>query len=140
MFTIGFFLPVILSSAAGNFLVCLTVLRRARQRISRINLLIANLSFSDLFIALFNIPMNMTRILLDNWPFSEQTCKLGKTKVCVFFGINKKKFSNGKQTNGEPYLHLVLALVLDTNDNVVCKIHVVDAFIGKKAAAIGLVA
>lgn len=77
LFIIVSFLLVMICSAAGNLLVCITVLRRARHRISRINLLIANLSFSDLFIALFNIPMNISRILLDNWPFGEQLCKLG---------------------------------------------------------------
>jgi hypothetical protein len=80
LFIIVAFLAVVLCSAAGNLLVCITVLRRARHRISRINLLIANLSFSDLFIALFNIPMNISRILLDNWPFGEQLCKLGQSK------------------------------------------------------------
>ncbi|XP_054159917.1 G-protein coupled receptor 83-like, partial [Oppia nitens] len=74
---IGFYSLIIFVSLFGNLLVCYVILSKRRLRSRTTNILILNLTISDLLLTLFNIPLTTARLLLDNWPFGTLLCKLG---------------------------------------------------------------
>ncbi|XP_054157454.1 G-protein coupled receptor 83-like [Oppia nitens] len=47
-----------------------------RRPLSKTNALITNLAVADLMMTILNIPFNILRFVLDNWPFGETMCKL----------------------------------------------------------------
>lgn len=75
---------------AGNVLV-LAVLHRqkktANQRV--ITMFIANLSFIDLMVSLFNMPISLATYLYGRWPFGETFCVVNgfTTMVTGLIGI-----------------------------------------------------
>lgn len=72
---IAFYFTIVVVSLFGNLLVCYVILKRKRMRIST-NLLMANLALSDLLMTVINIPFNIARILLTDWPFGSTLCIL----------------------------------------------------------------
>lgn len=70
---IAFYFSIVIVSMFGNLLVCYVVFKRKRMRIST-NLLMTNLTLSDLLMTVINIPFNIARILLDEWPFGSILC------------------------------------------------------------------
>ncbi|XP_076372830.1 G-protein coupled receptor 83-like [Tachypleus tridentatus] len=72
---IFFYTLIIVISVFGNGLICYTVLQRSGRR-TNINILIVNLSISDLLMTILNIPFNVARLLLPNWPFGQVMCGL----------------------------------------------------------------
>jgi hypothetical protein len=66
---------IVIVSLIGNLLVCKVVFERKGSRTTT-NLLIGNLAVSDLLMTVMNIPFNIARIVLDNWPFGETLCIL----------------------------------------------------------------
>ncbi|KAB7497390.1 putative G-protein coupled receptor 83, partial [Armadillidium nasatum] len=66
---------VILVSLFGNLLVCHVVVRTKRLHNS-INTFLANLALSDLLITVLNIPFNLVRFLLNDWPFGQVMCSV----------------------------------------------------------------
>lgn len=72
---ITFYSLIVFVSLFGNLMVIYVVLSKRRMRTTT-NILIANLTFSDLMMTAFNIPLTVARILLDNWPFGSALCKL----------------------------------------------------------------
>ncbi|XP_013780259.1 probable G-protein coupled receptor 83 [Limulus polyphemus] len=72
---IFFYTLIIIISVFGNGLICYTVLQRGGRR-TKINILIVNLSISDLLMTVLNIPFNVARLLLPNWPFGQVMCGL----------------------------------------------------------------
>ncbi|GIX93934.1 probable G-protein coupled receptor 83 [Caerostris darwini] len=72
-FVIAFYSLIILISIFGNLLVCNIVARSARMR-SSTYVFIANLALSDFMMTILNIPFNVARILLNNWPFGSFMC------------------------------------------------------------------
>lgn len=70
---IAFYSSIVLVSLFGNLLVCYVILKRKRMRIST-NLLMTNLAVSDLLMTVINIPFNIARILLNEWPFGSALC------------------------------------------------------------------
>ena len=69
---LGAYLLIIIVSLVGNSLVCkVTFANRTTT-----NSLIASLSISDLIVTVFNIPLNIVRLLMDNWPFGHIMCFL----------------------------------------------------------------
>lgn len=78
---------IFIVSLFGNVLVCYIIFSKRKMR-TKTNLLIANLTFSDLLMTLINIPFNLLRLLLDNWIFGGFMCKflpfVQVTSVYVF--------------------------------------------------------
>ena len=66
---------IVVVSLIGNLLVC-KVMFEKRLPLSKTEGLIANLAISDLMMTLLNIPFNIARITLDNWPFGQLFCVL----------------------------------------------------------------
>ncbi|XP_054719185.1 G-protein coupled receptor 83-like [Uloborus diversus] len=66
---------IIVISLFGNLLVCSIVIQYASMRRATY-VFIANLAVSDLLMTVLNIPFNVARILLDNWPFGSFMCSL----------------------------------------------------------------
>ena len=62
-------------SVFGNTLVCHVVLRNTRMH-TVTNFFITNLAISDLLLTLINVPFNIARNLLDEWPFGSIVCHL----------------------------------------------------------------
>jgi hypothetical protein len=69
-----FYSIIFIISLFGNSLVCYVILS-ARQMRTVTNFYIANLTISDIMMTLINIPFNIMRFLLDDWPFGELLCK-----------------------------------------------------------------
>ncbi|CAG5123834.1 unnamed protein product [Candidula unifasciata] len=59
----------------GNVLVCYVILKNKRLHTAT-NFFIANLAISDLLVAFINVPFNISRSLLNDWPFGEIPCHL----------------------------------------------------------------
>ena len=66
---------IVLISMFGNLLVLFVILKNKRMR-TKTNILMANITVSDLMMTIFNIPFNMARIILNDWPFGVILCKL----------------------------------------------------------------
>jgi hypothetical protein len=65
---------IFIISLFGNCLVCYVIMS-TRQMRTVTNFYIANLTISDIMMTLVNIPFNVMRFLLDDWPFGELLCK-----------------------------------------------------------------
>ena len=63
---------IILISLIGNSLVCKVTFNNPTTT----NSLIGSLSVSDLIVTIFNIPLNIVRLLMDDWPFGRLLCFL----------------------------------------------------------------
>lgn len=72
---IALYVLLMLTSLFGNLFVCYVVLKRKRMRTST-NMLMTNLAVSDLLMTVINIPFNMVRNLLNEWPFGSVLCIL----------------------------------------------------------------
>lgn len=64
---------IVVVSIFGNLLVCNIVARRASMRRTTY-VFIANLAVSDLLMTVLNIPFNVARVLLNDWPFGSFMC------------------------------------------------------------------
>lgn len=62
-------------SLFGNLLVCYVILTRKRMQTS-VNLLMTNLVISDLLMTVVNIPFNIARLMMNEWPFGPVLCVL----------------------------------------------------------------
>ena len=68
---------IVLVSVVGNLVVCYMMIGRRRSSpLTVTNLLILNLAFSDLLMTVINIPFNIARFVLDDWPFGNVMCVL----------------------------------------------------------------
>lgn len=72
-FIIACYSVIVLISIFGNLLVCNILARSARMR-SSTYIFIANLALSDFSMTVLNIPFNLARILLNDWPFGSFMC------------------------------------------------------------------
>jgi G protein-coupled receptor 83 len=66
---------IIVVSLCGNVLVCKVAFGSKDMR-STTNMLIASLACSDIVMTAFNVPFNVARILLLDWPFGRVLCFL----------------------------------------------------------------
>jgi hypothetical protein len=66
---------IVCVSLCGNLLVCKVAFGKRKMRTTT-NMLIASLACSDLVMTTFNIPFNVARLLLLNWPFGSVLCFL----------------------------------------------------------------
>lgn len=62
-------------SVFGNTLVCHVIFKEKRMR-TITNFFIANLAIADLLLSCINVPFNIARNLLDEWPFGSVMCHL----------------------------------------------------------------
>ncbi|XP_050397044.1 G-protein coupled receptor 83-like [Patella vulgata] len=62
-------------SILGNLLVCYVIFKNKRLY-TPTNFFLANLAISDLLVTLLNVPFNIARNLLDEWPFGDFLCHL----------------------------------------------------------------
>lgn len=65
---------IIVISLCGNLLVCKIAFTNSIKRKNTTNMLIASLAVSDIVMTSFNIPFNMARLLLLEWPFGAFLC------------------------------------------------------------------
>ncbi|XP_037091213.1 probable G-protein coupled receptor 83 [Pollicipes pollicipes] len=76
---------IIVVSLFGNLLVCQVVVRNKRLH-TVTNTFIANLAVSDVLMTCLNIPFNISRILLDDWPFGGFMCSVVPyVQVCAVY-------------------------------------------------------
>ena len=76
---------IILVSLFGNLLVCQVVVRNKRLH-TVTNTFIANLAVSDVLMTCLNIPFNISRVLLDDWPFGGFMCSVVPyVQVCAVY-------------------------------------------------------
>jgi hypothetical protein len=69
-----FYSIIFIISLFGNCLVCYVIFS-TRQMRTVTNFYIANLTISDIMMTLLNIPFNVMRFVLDDWPFGQLLCK-----------------------------------------------------------------
>ena len=68
---------IFIVSLVGNVVVCRMMFGRRRMSpLTVTNLLILNLAVSDLLMTVINIPSNIARFVLDDWPFGNVMCVL----------------------------------------------------------------
>ncbi|XP_054159960.1 orexin/Hypocretin receptor type 1-like [Oppia nitens] len=72
---ICFYCTIVIISLFGNLMVCYVIFKKRRMR-TETNLLMANLTVSDIVMTAINIPFNVTRILMDDWLFGHTLCIL----------------------------------------------------------------
>ena len=70
---ISFYTLIVIISLCGNLLVCKIAFTKKKMRTTT-NILIASLACSDIVMTAFNIPFNIARLLLPNWPFGSFLC------------------------------------------------------------------
>ena len=73
--TITCYSVIVLVSLCGNLLVCKVAFGKRKMHTTT-NMLIASLACSDLVMTVFNIPFNVARLLLLDWPFGSVLCFL----------------------------------------------------------------
>jgi hypothetical protein len=69
-----FYSIIFIISLFGNSIVCYVILS-TRQMRTVTNFYIVNLTISDIMMTLINIPFNVMRFVLDDWPFGQLLCK-----------------------------------------------------------------
>ena len=75
----------ILTGIPGNFLVCYLV-RRTRRLRTVTNLIISNLAVADLGMCLFNIPVSLVTVILDEFALTDVVCRIaGFTNALFIF-------------------------------------------------------
>lgn len=72
---IFFYSLVVIVSLFGNLFVCYVILKRKRMRTTT-NLLMINLTISDLMMTIINIPFSIFRLLVDSWQLGNTLCIL----------------------------------------------------------------
>ncbi|CAG2175452.1 unnamed protein product, partial [Oppiella nova] len=72
---ISFYSLIVVVSLCGNLLVCKIAFTKRKMRTTT-NILIASLACSDIVMTAFNIPFNIARLLLSDWPFGSVLCIL----------------------------------------------------------------
>ena len=91
---------VIILGVSGNLALIIIILKQKEMR-NVTNILIVNLSFSDLLVAIMCLPFTFVYTLMDHWVFGEAMCKLNPFVQCVsitvsiFSRINSSKLKAG---------------------------------------------
>lgn len=86
---IGFFYSVlIITSLVSNPLLIYVLLWRRKAQIKLIDIFVANLSLSDLFLTIFNIPLCLIIYFSEQWPFGSLVCQLGTYSTSCSIYVN----------------------------------------------------
>ncbi|XP_048189817.1 neuropeptide Y receptor type 6-like [Perognathus longimembris pacificus] len=67
---------VLILGLLGNLSLIIIIVKKQREAQSVTNILIANLSLSDILVCVMCIPLTVTYTLMDHWVFGELMCKL----------------------------------------------------------------
>lgn len=78
---------VILLGISGNLALIIIILKQKEMR-NVTNILIVNLSFSDLLITIMCLPFTFAYTLMDHWVFGEAMCKLNPFVQCVSITVS----------------------------------------------------
>ncbi|XP_043912288.1 neuropeptide Y receptor type 4-2-like [Protopterus annectens] len=82
LFLLAPYSVVMIIGLAGN--ICLIwVIARQKEKANVTNILIANLSFSDIMVCTFCLPFTVVYTLMDYWVFGELLCKLSPFIQCA---------------------------------------------------------
>ena len=79
---------LIVTSLTSNPLLIYVLLWRRKSQIKLIDIFVSNLSLSDLFLTIFNIPLSLIIYLSDEWPFSSFICQLGTYSTSCSIYVN----------------------------------------------------
>ncbi|KAF7208961.1 probable G-protein coupled receptor 63 [Nothobranchius furzeri] len=66
---------ILLVALAGNVVVCLMVYQRSAMR-SAINILLASLAFTDMMLAILNMPFALVTVMTTSWIFGDVFCRI----------------------------------------------------------------
>lgn len=78
---------VIILGISGNLALIIIILKQKEMR-NVTNILIVNLSFSDLLVAIMCLPFTFVYTLMDHWVFGEVMCKLNPFVQCVSITVS----------------------------------------------------
>jgi hypothetical protein len=78
---------VIILGVSGNLALIIIILKQKEMR-NVTNILIVNLSFSDLLVAVMCLPFTFVYTLMDHWVFGETMCKLNPFVQCVSITVS----------------------------------------------------
>lgn len=78
---------VIILGVSGNLALIIIILKQKEMR-NVTNILIVNLSFSDLLVAVMCLPFTFVYTLMDHWVFGEAMCKLNPFVQCVSITVS----------------------------------------------------
>ena len=86
---IAFFYSIlIITSLTSNPLLIYVLLWRRKAQIKLIDIFVANLSLSDLFLTLFNIPLSLILYFAATWPFGSLLCQIGTYSTSCSIYVN----------------------------------------------------
>jgi hypothetical protein len=83
-----FYSFLILTSLISNPLLIYVLLWRRKAQIKLIDIFVANLSLSDLFLTIFNIPLCLIIYFSEQWPFGSLLCQLGTYSTSCSIYVN----------------------------------------------------
>ncbi|XP_069487466.1 neuropeptide Y receptor type 1 [Ambystoma mexicanum] len=73
---------VIILGLSGNLALIIIILKQKEMR-NVTNILIVNLSFSDLLVTIMCLPFTLVYTLMDHWIFGEAMCKMNQFVQCI---------------------------------------------------------
>jgi hypothetical protein len=79
---------LIVTSLTSNPLLIYVLLWRRKSQLKLIDIFVANLSLSDLFLTIFNIPLSLIIYFAEEWPFSSFLCQLGTYSTSCSIYVN----------------------------------------------------
>ena len=79
---------LIVTSLTSNPLLIYVLLWRRKSQLKLIDIFVANLSLSDLFLTIFNIPLSLIIYFAEEWPFSSLLCQLGTYSTSCSIYVN----------------------------------------------------
>ncbi len=79
---------LIVTSLVSNPLLIYVLLVRRKAQIKLIDIFVANLSLSDLFLTVFNIPLSLVIYFSDKWPFGTLLCQLATYSTSCSIYVN----------------------------------------------------
>ena len=86
---IAFFYSIlVITSLTSNPLLIYVLLWRRKAQIKIIDIFVANLSLSDLFLTIFNIPLCLIIYFSEQWPFGSLLCQLGTYSTSCSIYVN----------------------------------------------------
>jgi hypothetical protein len=88
LFIIIFYSILVITSLTSNPLLIYVLLWRRKVQLKIIDIFVANLSLSDLFLTIFNIPLLLIMYFSDKWPFGSFLCQLGSYSTSCSIYVN----------------------------------------------------
>jgi hypothetical protein len=79
---------LIITSLTSNPLLIYVLLWRRKTQLKLIDIFVANLSLSDLFLTIFNIPLCLIIYFSEQWPFGSLLCQLGTYSTSCSIYVN----------------------------------------------------